>query len=456
MLPFVTLFFLTGLFMVGFAIPVAADDLSKRVDTLVQPLIEGEIAVGLSIGLVDGDKVTVLGYGHVSDGKSGKPDGDTVYEIGSMTKVFTGILLADMIEGKQIGLDDPVAKLLPDTVSLPRKGDRAITLLDLATHTSGLASLPNNFAPKDPNNPYADYTVAQMYAFLSKHELPREPGAQYEYSNLGAGLLGHILARKANLSYEELVTTRLCTPLGMKETRITLTPEMKKQLAQGHNVDGDPVANWDLPTLAGAGALRSNVNDMILFLKANLGLTETPLRKVLEAAQVSRRPIGGNGSIGLGWHITPDKIHWHNGGTGGYHTFMAIDREKKQGVVVLCNSSVTEVDALGINLMKLLAGKEVAPPKVRKIAKVKPDTLETYVGAYELAPNFILTVTRNGDKLLAQATGQPRFRIYPESDMKFYYRVVDAQVTFVTDTDKKVEKVILHQNGNDVPGKKIK
>lgn len=442
--------------MVGFAIPAVADDFSKRVDGLVQPLIEGEIAFGMTIGIVDGDKTTILGYGRVSDAKSGKPDGDTVYEIGSVTKVFTGILLADMSARKQVGLDDPVAKLLPESVTVPRKGEKAITLLDLTTHTSGLARMPTNFAPKDPNNPYADYTVEQMYNFLAKAQLAGEPGEKYDYSNLGVGLLGHALARKASLSYEALLVQRLCDPLGMKETRITLTPEMQKRLAKGHSADGDPAANWDLPTLAGAGAIRSTVNNMLRFVKANMGLIETSLQKALDSAQVSQRPIGGGGSIGFGWHITGNNIRWHNGGTGGYHSFVGFNREKKQGVVILCNSSVNEVDALGMGLLKLLAGEEVAPPKVRKIAKVKPETLQKYVGEYELAPGFILTITRDGEKLSAQATGQPRIRIYPESETKFFLRVVDAQLTFVTDADGKVEKAILHQNGQDVPGKKIK
>ena len=125
-------------------------------------------------------------------------------------------------------------------------------------------------------------------------------------------------------------------------------------------------------------------------------------------------------------------------------------------MVVLCNSSANEVDTLGFNILKMLAGEEVTPPKIQPVAKVKSEILEKYVGQYELAPSFILTVTRDEEKLMVQATGQPRFRVYPESETKFYYRVVDAQLTFATDTNGKVEKAILHQNGNDTPGKKIK
>lgn len=447
---------LGSLLVVGCALPVSAEDLKARVDKIVKPYLENEVAAGFAIGIIDGDKVTLLNYGHVTDEKSGPPDSNTVFEIGSITKVFTGILLADMIERKEVRLEDPVSKLLLDTVKIPGKGDRAITLLDLTTHTAGLPSLPDNMTPKDPNNPYADYTVQQMYDYLSKATLSREPGAQYEYSNLGVGLLGHALARKAGMSYEELVMKRICEPLGMKETRITLTADMQKRMAKGHNADGDPAQTWDLPTFAGAGALRSTVNDMLRFVKANMGVTETPLQPVLKAAQVLRRPAVGQESIAFGWHIRDKKIWWHNGGTGGYHSFIGFNPERKQGVVILNNTFVPSLTVVGFDLLKLLAGEEITPPAMKTLAKVKPETLAKYVGEYELAPGFVLTVTRDGDKLRAQATGQPRFRIYPESETKFFWRVVEARLTFVTNGDGKVGEAVLNQNGQELHGKKIR
>src|SRR6266566_3001093 len=214
-------------------------------------------------------------------------------------KVFTASALADMVARGEVKLDDPVANYLPRAVRMPVRV-RPITLLDLATQSSGLPRLPDNFAPRDSSNPYADYSVQQLYEFLSRYQLPRDPGASYEYSNLGVGLLGHALALRAGMSYEQLVTRRILTHLGMRETAITLTPAMRARLAPGHDVGGNVVPNWDLPTLAGAGALRSTARDMLTFLAANLDTSATPmargLRQTHEPRQATDNP---NLKVGL-------------------------------------------------------------------------------------------------------------------------------------------------------------
>jgi D-alanyl-D-alanine-carboxypeptidase/D-alanyl-D-alanine-endopeptidase len=233
--------------------------LVDRIDTQHQ-------SVGIVVGVIGPEGRRAISYGHLEKGDAHPLSGDTVFEMGSVTKVFTSLLLADMVQKGEVSLDDPVAKYLPAMVKMPTRNGRVITLVDLATHTSGLPRLPTNLKPKDPANPYADYSVEQMYEFLSSYELTRDIGSKYEYSNLGGGLLGHVLALKAGKSYEELVESRICGPLGMHDTRITLTPEMKARLAVGHDASMNSVANWDLPTLAGAGAIRSTANDMLTFV----------------------------------------------------------------------------------------------------------------------------------------------------------------------------------------------
>jgi len=217
--------------------------------------------------------------------------------------------------------------------------------------------MPGNFAPKDPNNPYADYSVEQMYSFLSGCALTRDPGAQYLYSNLGVGLLGHILTRRAGMDYETLVRTRVLQPLKMSDTAIELTPVMKARLASGHNQMLKPVANWDLPTLAGAGALRSTVNDLLKFVGANLGLTKSPLAVAMQKAHQPQHHTGTPGlEVGLGWHILTKfnaEIVWHNGGTGGYHSFVGFDKKKRRGVVILSNST-NDIDDIGRHLLESL------------------------------------------------------------------------------------------------------
>jgi serine-type D-Ala-D-Ala carboxypeptidase/endopeptidase len=435
--------------------PRVGDDLEARVDRLVRPLIDNHVVVGLSIGLVDGDKTYLVNYGTVSTKRAKKPDADTVYEIGSITKVFTGTLLADAVERKQVRLDDPVQKYLPTSVSVPKFDNTSITLLDLATQRSGLPRLPSNLAPKDPRNPYADYDEKQLYAFLSGHTLAGKPGEKYEYSNLGMGLLGFALARQASAGYETLVRTRILDPLGMTHTVISFTPDARAHLAEGTNADGEPESNWDLGALQGAGAIRSTVHDMLLFLKANLHPQGTPLEQAMLLAQKSEAPIGNGASIGLAWHILPGgKVTWHNGGTGGYQSMLAFNRDARQGVVVLCNTSGEIVTSLGIELMKVLGGENSDPLKIRAEARVDSPVLDGYRGEYQLAPGAEITITRSGDHLLAQLTGQPAFRIYPASETEFYYKVVDAQITFVRAGKIATTELILHQNGRDMTAKK--
>jgi CubicO group peptidase (beta-lactamase class C family) len=198
------------------------DDASIR--DIVKPRVDSGRSAGIVAGVLDHGARRVVACG--SSGSSRPLDGDTVFEIGSVTKVFTAALLADMVARKEVSLDDPISKYLPAGMKTPTRGGRSITLGDLATQSSGLPRLPDNLAPKDPSNPYADYTVEKLYDFLSRYELTRDIGAMYEYSNLGVGLLGHLLALRAGTSYEELLTKRILQPLGMRDTAITLSPSM--------------------------------------------------------------------------------------------------------------------------------------------------------------------------------------------------------------------------------------
>lgn len=417
-------------------------------------------SVGIVVGLISSRGSRIISYGKPARDSRAELNGDTIFEIGSVTKVFTSILLADMVESGKVSLSDPIDKYLPKNVKVPTRNGRRITLLDLATHTSGLPRLPGNMRPKDPNNPYADYTVEQMYEFLSGYTLTRDIGEKYEYSNFGAGLLGHILALRAGMDYETLVSTRISRPFGMQSTLAKLSTQMQSRLATGHDRDGNPVMGWDLTTLAGAGALRSTVNDMLKFLAANMGLNKSALLPAMQRAHAVQKGTGmPNLSIGLGWHILSNfgtEIVWHNGGTGGYHSFVGFDKKKGLGVVVLSNSA-NDIDDIGLHLLESkykLAKYE--PPRERKAVQIDPKILDAYVGQYELAPAFIITVTREGDKLYAQATDQPKIEIFAESETEFFVTVVDAQMTFVKDEKGQVTQLILHQNGRDIPARKIK
>ena len=349
-------------------------------------------SVGIVVGVIDDQGRIVIGHGRRGPDDEAQPDGDTVFEIGSVTKVFTATLLADMVRDGRLALQDPVQKFLPESARVPVRGEKPITLYHLTTHTSGLPRMPNNFAPADPSTPSADYSVQQMYEFLSGHELARDPGAQAEYSNFGAGLLGHVLALQAGTDYETLVRKRITAPLGMTDTTITLSPAQRERLARGHDGNLKPVSNWDIPTLAGAGALRSTVNDMLKFVAANLGSVDSKLSAALQETHKAREDFGSpEARIGLGWIVITEHdrtIHWHNGGTGGYHSFVGLGKEHRRGVVVLSNASPS-IDDIGLHLLE--PKFELADVEPAKTMKEIPDS------PAGLALKRWLEVTRSAD-----------------------------------------------------------
>jgi len=321
---------------------------------LLQNRVDRNKTVGIVAATIDAGGRAIVSRGQIAKGHPGAPDGGTIFEIGSVTKVFTSLLLADMVERGEVKLDTPVGDLLPKTVRIPSRGGLQITLLDLSMQSSGLPRLPGNLRPADFMNPYADYTADKLYAFLSGFTLPRDPGEKYEYSNLGAGLLGHALALKAGMSYEQLVRRRILEPLGMTSTFIVLTADDKKRLAPGYNAMLNPVKNWDFDALAGCGAIRSTANDLLRFLAAGMELTATPLQAAMRRMRSVRKPTGvPNLDIAMAWHIATNFGHdvvWHNGGTGGYHSFIGFDPAAKKGVVILSNSTYS-IDDIGMHAL---------------------------------------------------------------------------------------------------------
>lgn len=438
------------------AAPVASDPEIRKI--LAERIDVQEKGVGIVVGVIEPDGRRIVAYGNHDRSGKRPVKGDTVFEIGSVTKVFTALLLADAVQRGEVALSDPISKYLPANVKAPERGGKKITLQDLAMHVSGLPRLPANLAPKDATNPYADYTVQQLYDFLGSYELPRDIGESYEYSNLAAGLLGHILSLRARTDYETLVRTRITAPLAMKSTAIKLSPDLQARLAKGHDPERKAAPNWDLPTLAGAGALRSTANDLLNFLAAHLRQNPTPLAPAMTSMLATRRKTSiPDTEIALGWHITSvsgSEIVWHNGGTGGYRSFIGFEPKKRIGVVVLSNTFTGEgIDDIGRHLLEPSLPLW-QPPKMRKEISVDPSILDRYLGIYELAPNFALAITRDGNRLYSQATGQPRTELFAESETKFFLKVVDAQITFQTGADGRATGLILHQGG-DHPAKRV-
>jgi D-alanyl-D-alanine-carboxypeptidase/D-alanyl-D-alanine-endopeptidase len=433
---------------------------------LVDRLGDHSDRAGIVVGIIEPAGRRIIAQGRFDKNDTRLLNGDTVFEIGSITKVFTSLLLADMVQRGEVALTDPVAKYLPAGVKMPERGGRVITLEDLARHRSGLPRLPTNFdASADPKNPYASYSVKQLYEFLSSYTLPRDIGAEFEYSNLGGGLLGHVLALAAGKDYETLIRARICKPLGMASTAITLSPDMKSHLAIGHDNRFEPTPNWDLPTLAGAGALRSTANDMLTFLAAQLGLIKSDLGSAIAATRSKWMPAGAGMEIGLGWLKRPkagSEIIWHNGGTGGYRSFAGFDPKAQIGVVVLSNVYTTAgVDDIGFHLLDTESGllppnsPLLQPPQEHKEITLDSNILDRYVGKYQFVPNVFMTITRNSNQLSAQLTGQGPAEIYPENQTDFFYRVVDAQILFRIDGQGRADALVLRQFGREQLAKRV-
>ncbi|MGI8510746.1 MAG: serine hydrolase [Gemmatimonadaceae bacterium] len=433
----------------------------SEVLAIIRQRVEEKRSTGIVVGLLEPDgRTRIVAFG---DPGPGQPplDGNSVFEIGSISKVFTATVLAELVQAGKVKLNDSVQKYLPASVHMPESNGKAITLGNLSEQNSGLPRMPSNFHPANPANPYADYTVQQMYDFLSTYQLTREPGAKFEYSNLGVGLLGHVLSLVTDKSYEQMERERVWVPLAMAHTAITLTPWMKAHLALGHDENGNIVPNWDLPTLAGAGAIRSTANDMLKFADANLHPERGVLQRAMAFAHEERAPVGPRVSIGLNWmiqHAGADTIVWHNGGTGGYRTFLGMEPSRKMAVVIMTNTTGLGADDIGMHLLDpmLPLAPKPTPVEARQAIDLPADVVSRYAGLYQLAPNVSIDVTLSGGALYGHIAGQPTYRLWPETATDFYLKDVDAQITFVRDAHGAVTGLILHQVGENTPASKVK
>ncbi|MGC1783929.1 MAG: serine hydrolase [Acidobacteriaceae bacterium] len=348
--------------------PVTMANLQTVLDgDLAQALKNGELApatgAGVSIGVVDHGVRRVFSYG------AAKPD--SIFEIGSLTKTFTGLILSQMVLQGKVKFDGPVRELLPPG-TVDKAAGAEITLLDLATQHSGLPSLPDNFHPADMNNPYADYGVANLYLYLRQHGVAKPADATFLYSNLGFGLLGQALSDRAGVPYSELLKEEVTAPLGLNDTTISLSPDQQRRFIQGHDAQHRPAHPWDLDALAGAGAIRSNAGDMLTYVEANLHpekitpVVGTPGVPTLSAALVQDHTLHADAlpgmRIALAWlYIEDSGTYWHNGGTGGFSSYAFFNPKGDYAAVVLLNTTISRngsfADRIGEHILQRLEGK---------------------------------------------------------------------------------------------------
>ncbi len=517
--------------------------------------VAAQPGTGIVVGVIDGNATHVYIAGSAGNGRP--LDARTLFEIGSVTKTFTATILASMVRSGAVKLNAPISAYVPAGIHTPSKGGRAITLLDLAEQRSGLPRMPDNLGNADINDPYASYGNAKLFAFLNGYRLTRAPGAKFVYSNYGLGLLGQLLARAAKTSYAALLQARVLDPLGMRST-VLETPGLHEgaRFAIGHNLSGRPVAPWHFEAIAPAGAIRSDLDDMLKYLRCNMGVG--PLAATCRFAQRPRANGAPGHRIGLVWWINKHTGNiWHGGDTAGFHAAVAIAANRRLGVVALSNGPLIEdvvshvlepkypialcptaplapaesdpqryvglyCNAASGMLFRVAPGPRngtltiaLAPQPAFTYAQVAPDRfyektyralivfarqganvvglrleqngqevpclrigangtpmvaqlpsalptavvlapalLAQYVGTYVFAPGVRFHVTLEGSQLAARLTGQPSAPIYASAKDRFFYKVVDAQLTFERNAAGSVDAVVLHQDGRTLLGKR--
>lgn len=333
--------------------------LDKRIDAEIRHAFKRKKLVGIAIGILNNDQTTFYGYGETKKGNGQLPDEHTIFEIGSITKTFTGTLLACAVTDEKSSLNDPVNKYLPDSIPSIEYQGTPVTLVTLSNHTSGLPRMPSNFNSSDESNFFTNYDYNDLYSFYMNFKLPRKPGEKLEYSNLAVGTLGVILERIYRTSYDSLVVKLICDPLNMSDTRLDIPAGDSLRFAQGYSFDGKAVAAWNMKVFAGAGGLRSTAADMLKYGHANMGNAPSTLNKAILLTHKITSHVNGNG-IGLGWavyHTHHRDVFAHNGETGGFQSFLIIDPITQIAIVVLSNKATNNdeaMDDIGVDIIKLL------------------------------------------------------------------------------------------------------
>lgn len=370
-----------------------------------------------------------------------------LFEIGSISKVFTGILLADAVQAGKLGLDDTLAQRLPVKLADPATG--AVTLRQLASHTSCLPRLPDNLLSVAGNDPYAPYDNRALFEYLASAKLAGKPPCAASYSNLAFGILGVVLETAWGKPWADLVREKIAVPLGMTDTVQELSEAQRSRFAEPWN-GAERAYPWTFKAMAGAGALRSSLADMSRFADALLAGAKGPLGRVwplLAGAYADMPSVGGK--IGLALVQTKDNgedTYLHDGGTGGYRSTIQVRPGSGRALVVLASNAAANLDAWLAAWQA--AGRE---PVKRSEAALPAETLDEYVGVYVIDSTARFTLLRRGGGLIARLTGQPFVPIFASAKDELFYQVVDAQLSFHRDASGRITGLTLHQNGRDVP-----
>jgi len=333
----------------------AKSPLDLFVDSVARNYAKNGNAHSLAVAVIHQNKINTFFYGETAPGNNTLPDANTLFEIGSVTKTFTATMLAELVNKGTIGLEDSIAKYLPDSVA-QNPDIQKITFKMLANHTSGLPRMANNWnkGPKfNESDPYATYDKNSLFAFLKDFKAEHEAGTEYEYSNLGFGLLGELLSTITKKPYMTMLKETILIPLEMSSTSDKLNPK-DKNFAAPFDSTGQQVPFWNFQALSAAGSLKSNLNDLLRYTIAQLTYPENDVQKAMNLTKQFTFFVPPNSDIGLAWHMNMlDGVinYRHTGATAGSNAFVGFVPDEKSVVIMLSNSS-NELGTVGTKLLE--------------------------------------------------------------------------------------------------------
>lgn len=428
----------------------------KRI--LVQRIDVEKQAIGMVIGRLDRNGTCFVAHGTRSTLDLRPIDDQTIFPVGSITKVFTSYLLADMTQRGELNLDDPVVLHLGSDLFAGDSRGSAITLSHLSWHVAGLPSLPTDFEPASLTDPYAGYTEEQLLSSLQRQKLLSAPGTEYHYSNMGAAILAAIISRTAKSSYTALVRDRVTGPRGMANTAVILSPESRKDLVQGHSWALAPVPPWtNMKVFEGAGGMHSTANDLLKLLRAATAPGPSQASNAFDLMLRHRRQGGHppSNQVALGWELfqaAEREIYWHGGSTNNSVAFIGFDRTSLTGVVVLANAAIrARVNDIGLHLLS--DGQSIAtlPSGARQRSQPEvqePSELDRLSGRYKLPHGTIVQINRKGRRLFYQDAAKTPFELHGGPG-EFYLREVDARITFDLPLVGAARKLVLRVAGRE-------
>lgn len=419
-----------GLALAAIAAPSLAGAMSDaELASIVAQRLHGD-RTGACVAVAVIDTSVSRAYGCADDKDRARIGPTTAFEIGSVSKTMTSALLAELIEQGDASLDDPLSAYLPEGTAVPTFNAQPILLRHIVTHTSGLPALPPGAPLGGFDDPYAKLDPAELLAALGRTTLQRAPGSQFEYSNFASMLLSYAVARRTGSDFETLLQARLFAPLQMRNAYVNRRPDGVRA-AVGHAPNAQPVPAWNFQgDLAGVGGVRATLDDMVAYMQGQLGHAPAPLQAAIARSQQPVNP-GGQPAMAMNWMLAPlngRTVHAHEGGTGGFSSFVAFDREGGRGVVVLADTAMHTLGGLASLGLPLLDSR-VPLGKPRHAKAADAALLDALVGDYALDGGLTMHLSRKGQALVIQAQGQPAFEMGHDDAGDFYPLLFDASLT---------------------------